>query len=111
MTKQKLFGGEYEIVYDTISDHDTYRHLRVSLEVERGVTDRCTVLLNGSTIGFIVAYRSTKHTTEYRGHRYIVASPTIPNTTDDAKLSVPIGAERVFTSIGICVAAIISNFI
>lgn len=112
MRKKNLFGNEYEILYDTVRDHDTYGHLRVSLEVDRQMTDRCVVYLNGRSIGIIVtepARRQDVHYIPYRfadtGDHQIASAPEVVHTCLKLERPMP------FTSLGQATAAVISDFV
>lgn len=111
MRKKNLFGNEYEILYDTIRDHDTYAFLRVTLEVDRKMTDRCTVLLNGRLIGVIVTGALDKDLI-YKAYRvHPTGDVEIPISEQEMHKCVPIHATTPFLSVGLAAASIISDYV
>lgn len=111
MRKKNLFGNEYEILYDTIRDHDTYGSLRVSLEVDRTLTDRCVVHLNGRPIGVVMAEPQPRHRVHYTAFRFNADGPCqIEIEPSVSKSCAPVTREAPFTTLGQATAAVISDF-
>jgi hypothetical protein len=97
---QRTFGDGFEIKYDTVTNHDAYSFLRVTLEVERGCDTEAVVLLNGLIVGKLVVF---KHGARYG---YKIWRRCQSSGTYTQHLS-----HVMFAEMGRAVAAIISDFV
>jgi hypothetical protein len=107
--KDRFFNNEYQILYDTIRDHDVYNYLKVSLEVDRGMDNVAVVWLNGKPIGAITIidhkYKALRKDT--MGEFAIVTART--DTHDEVMRGTYLG--RLFDTVGQATAAIISDYV
>lgn len=97
MIAKKIFGHDHEILYDSVTNHDTYAFLRVTLEVPRGQDIEALILLNGKEIGKVQVIRDKKKTLGY-----------IVYSKKDADY-IPFMSDYKFIQLGSAVASLLTN--